>query len=53
MKVNLLGAGGKIGGRLTANLRPRKETLALERTWATESLHHLSTLATESLGPPS
>jgi 3-oxoisoapionate decarboxylase len=30
-----------------------EETLALERTWATESLHHLSTLATESLGSPS
>ena len=30
-----------------------EETLALERTWATESLHHLSTLATKSLGPPS
>jgi sugar phosphate isomerase/epimerase len=30
-----------------------KETLALERAWATESLDYLSTLATESLGPPS
>jgi hypothetical protein len=29
-----------------------EETLALERAWATESLHYLSTLASESLGPP-
>jgi sugar phosphate isomerase/epimerase len=30
-----------------------EETLALERAWANESLHYLSTLATESVGPPS
>ena len=29
-----------------------EETLALERAWAPESLHYLSTLASESLGPP-
>jgi sugar phosphate isomerase/epimerase len=30
-----------------------EETLTLERAWATESLHHLSTLASESVGPGS
>jgi 3-oxoisoapionate decarboxylase len=30
-----------------------EETLALERAWANESLHYLSTLATGSVGPPS
>jgi len=30
-----------------------EETLALERAWAAESLHYLTNLATESVGPPS